>query len=166
MSKKVKYQRLVQLRKQCRDCPDLVNPSPSPYDSTQIGPWSRWQGNLEAELMIVGQDWGTTTYFLKWEGIDQCKGNPTNDNLRRLLRSIGIDIGPPGVDQEGQIFLTNVILCLKEGTLQAPVKEMWATRCGEKFLRPLIEIVEPRVVVALGERSFRAALGAGMCQRL
>ena len=109
---------------------------------------------------------GKVADILKWEGIDQCKGNPTNDNLRRLLRSIGIDIGPPGVDQEGQIFLTNVILCLKEGTLQAPVKEMWATRCGEKFLRPLIEIVEPRVVVALGERSFRAALGGGMCQRL
>ena len=81
--KQAKYQRLVQLRKQCRDCPDLVNPSR--YDSTQIGPWSRWQGNLETELMIVGQDWGTTTYFLKWEGIDQPKGNPTNDNLRLLL---------------------------------------------------------------------------------
>jgi hypothetical protein len=43
--------------------------------------------------MVVGQDWGTTTYFLKWEGIDQRKGNPTNDNLRLLLKSIGIDIG-------------------------------------------------------------------------
>ena len=159
-SKRVEYQTLVQLRKQCRDCPGLVNPSRYDYDSAQIGPWSRWQGNLDAELMVVGQDWGTTKFFVKWEGNDPPAGNPTNDNLRRLLNSIGIDIGPPGVDQEGQIFLTNVILCLKEGTLQAPVDEQWAPRCGEKFLRPLIEIVEPKVVVALGQQSYKAILGA------
>jgi DNA polymerase len=33
------------------------------YDNQgHIGPWTQWQGNLNAELMIVGQDWGGTEY--------------------------------------------------------------------------------------------------------
>ena len=115
---------------------------------------------MDADLMVVGQDWGTTDYFLKWKGLDQSQGNPTNDNLRRLLHSIGVEIHPPGADQRGEIFLTNAILCLKQGNLQAPVRDEWFRNCGRKFLKPQIQIVKPKVVVALGNKAFRAILNA------
>lgn len=156
-SKQKKYFELVERRKQCELCKDLINPSKyGCLDSNQMGPWSRWQGNLDAKLMLIGQDWGSVEYFEKWRGLDQPQGNPTNDNLIRLLFSIGIGINNPGTDQTGEVFFTNAVLCLKEGNLQSPIKPEWVRNCGERFLKPLIEVVHPKVVVALGEKAFKA----------
>ena len=41
------------------------------FRSAQIGPWSLWQGNLDAEIMVIGQDWGDKNYFTKNKGHDQ-----------------------------------------------------------------------------------------------
>ena len=80
----------------------------------------------------------------------------------KLVDSIGIRINyPPGVDQTGEIFLSNAILCLKqEGGLQGPVKDEWFQNCGKKFLKPLIQVVNPKIVVALGRQAFKAILEA------
>ena len=116
VSKELDCQRLVQQRKTCSLCSGLVNPSrcdQGRHDSNQIGPWSAWQGSLDAEFMIVGQDWGDTDYFTSNQGIDE-QGNPTNNTLRELLQSIGVDIGLPHAHVESsRVFLTNAILCLK-----------------------------------------------------
>ena len=59
--KSERYFQLVEARKACTACAGLSNPSTfheGEFDSAQIGPWSRWQGNLNAAVMIVGQDWG------------------------------------------------------------------------------------------------------------
>ena len=162
-SKEQKYLELVENRKQCEQCEGLVNPSryENGYlDSQHIGPWSRWQGNLESKLMVIGQDWGTVGYFRKWRGLDQPRGNPTNDNLIELLLSIGIRINNPGIEQKGEVFFTNAVLCLKEGNLQSPIKPEWVRNCGERFLKPLIEVIHPKIVVALGEKAFKAAVEA------
>ena len=166
VSKALDYQRLVEQRKTCSLCSRLVNPSrcdQGRHDSNHLGPWSTWQGSLDAELMVVGQDWGDTDYFTRNQGIDE-QGNPTNNTLRELLRSIGIDIGLPHAHvKSSRVFLTNAILCLKTtGGMQGGVEQEWFTNCGANFLRPLIEIVEPKVVVCLGERAWRSvATGFG-----
>ena len=157
------YSDLVQQRKLCNACRELINPAAcdgGQYDSSQIGPWSRWQGNLQTKLMVVGQDWGDTNYFRKWKGFDD-PNNPTNDNITKLLSSIGINIKPIiGADQVGDIFLTNAILCLKRNGLQSAVDGDWFENCGKKFLKPTIEIVKPNVLVALGEWPYKTILQA------
>ena len=131
------------------------------HDSDQIGPWSLWQGNLNADLVIVGQDWGDTRYFIQNAGRESPR-NPTNENLRRLLGSIGIEIaGPTAADAGGgTVFLTNAVLCLKDGGMQAKVRADWFTNCGARFLRPTIDLIAPKVVVTLGERAYRATTAA------
>lgn len=157
-----RYLELVIRRKRCRACDGLVNPaepSLAAFDSEEIGPWSHWQGALDASMMVVGQDWGDTTYYLRHQGCDQAQGNPTNENLRRLLSSIGFEIGTPGdPEPESAVFLTNLILCLKSGGLQGPVKARWFTNCVRRFFRDLLMIVRPAVVVSLGELPSRAIL--------
>jgi DNA polymerase len=157
------YSALVSLRKSCRTCAGLVNPSAcanGKYDSDHIGPWSLWQGNLDADLMIVGQDWGDTRYFLDNRG-REARRNRTNDTLRTLLTSIGIEIAPPTPSDAGggPCFFTNAILCLKQGGLQAKVDSAWFANCGSRFLKPTIEIVRPKVLVTLGEGAYRAVAG-------
>jgi DNA polymerase len=126
------------------------------YDSEEIGPWTRWQGNLDAELVVVGQDWGDVAYFESHQGLDEAK-NPTNRRLRELLAQAGFYVAEVGTGAgRGTVFLTNAILCLKSGGLSGPVKSAWFAECGRRFLRPQIELVRPRGVVTLGERAYRA----------
>lgn len=160
MSKIEDYAELVTTRKTCHLCQELVNPADvenGRYDSSEIGPWSRWQGNVNAKLMVVGQDWGDTRYFVRNEGVERV-GNRTNVTLVDLIDSLGLSIGPPGA-MAGQdvVFFTNAILCLKEGGLQAQVQETWFRNCTP-YLRGQIEIIQPNIVVGLGERAFRAIL--------
>ena len=158
------YAALVAARKSCRACTGLINPAAcdgGTRDSDQIGPWSLWQGNLNADLLIVGQDWGDTRYFID-NGGREAPRNPTNETLRRLLGSIGIDVaGPTATDNGGgAVFLTNAILCLKEGGMQAKVSPEWFANCGSRFLRPTIDLIAPKVVVTLGEWAYRAVTAA------
>ena len=77
------YAALVAARKQCRVCPNHTNPAvceSGRYDSDQIGPWSLWQGNLHADLMVVGQDWGDDRYFIQNADHEEHR-NRTNDAL-------------------------------------------------------------------------------------
>ena len=157
MNKQAAYQAIVEARKLCVLCDGLTNPSSYEadcLDSDHIGPWSRWQGNLDAKLLIVGQDWSNIDYFEKNHGFD-AENNGSNNTLRKLLTSIGIDIDPPSLTNPGQhkVFLTNAILCLKAGDMGAPVRESWLKQCGSHFLKPTIEIVHPLAVISLGKHA-------------
>jgi hypothetical protein len=53
------YTALVASRKSCTACTGLINPASCGggiHDSDHIGPWTQWQANLHADLMIVSQD--------------------------------------------------------------------------------------------------------------
>lgn len=167
MSKLVDYGQLVTDRKACHLCSGLTNPADvecGRFDSRHVGPWSLWQGNLNASVMVVGQDWGDTAYFVRHEGREGPR-NPTNLALVELLGIAGISIGDPGSAFGQDIaFFTNAILCLKGSTdgLQGTVRASWFDNCAQ-FLRQQIEIVRPAVVVGLGERAYRTILrGFGM----
>ncbi len=114
-SKKQTYRELVRRRKQCRrpECAGLVNQADidrGTYDHDQIGSWSLWQGDLNARIMVVGQDWGSV------DGFRALRGHPTsghgiskpNKTLLTLLRSIDIHIAECRRDQVGgPLFFTN-----------------------------------------------------------
>jgi DNA polymerase len=156
------YSELVAARKACRRCAELKNPSEfedGRYDSDHVGPWSRWQGNLDAPLLVVGQDWGDTQYFARNMGLEK-PGNPTNRTLAELLRSVGIDIGPPGHSHGADAaFFTNAVLCLKEGGLQGKVRREWFQNCSP-YLKRQLEIVRPKVAIGLGQLAFESILRA------
>lgn len=151
------YRELVIKRKACHRCHELTNPgdiADGLYDSDHIGPWSCWQGNLNAPILIMGQDWGDCSSFVKQQGFDSPR-SMTNMVLTKLLASIGYTISPPSDKiTEGELFFTNAVLCLKENGAQAPVKQAWFSSCVKYFLKPLIQIVSPRAVVSLGKEAY------------
>ena len=161
MSKQERYLELVNSRKACRACKELVKPSvcaEGAFDSNHLGPWSRWQGNLDAKLLVVGQDWGDVDYFIDHRGFDDPQ-NPTNRHLKELLESIGVAVPALShTDTVGEIFLTNAILCLKKGGLAAPVRTEWFGNCGRRYLQPLIDLVSPQIVITLGLRALNSVL--------
>ena len=159
-SKAARYSALVRSRKACNLCAaiGLSNPATvlgGAFDSGEIGPWTCWNGDLDARILIVGQEWGDVESFERLHGIDTPTG--TNRMLRELLASVGFDIAPaPNRIRGSGVYLTNAALCLKSGGVQAPVKDKWFKNCGVSFLRDQVELVEPRVVVALGQKAYQA----------
>lgn len=141
------------------------SPSLRKWDSHHIGPWTRWLGDLNARVMVVGQDWGSRSLFEKQGGLD-LPSNATNRRLRELLALVGVEV-PDVADEPPStgVFLTNAVLCLKGGGSQSVVAAEWFTNCGTSFLRPQIELVRPRVVVTLGERAYEALMNAFGLQR-
>ena len=90
------YREIVLARKSCHLCPGLQNPADvenGRFDCDEIGAWTRWQGNLDADLMVVGQDWGDVESFIRFRGIDPMNGR-TNKLLMHLLSTIGRAIEP------------------------------------------------------------------------
>ena len=100
-------------RKQCSQCTGLTNPSlceGGVFDSDSIGSWSDWQGNLNAPVMLIGQDWGDVAWFVREKG-RPTHTSRTNTTLLKLFDSIGLDIKlPKDTIRPGSLFFTNAIL--------------------------------------------------------
>lgn len=157
--KNEQYLKLVKKRKNFK-FRDLKNPSEiesGKYDTEDsIGPWSLWQGNLDAEILVVGQDWGDVKYYLDNKGMDS-DNNPTNKNLIELFKKLNIDIGTPSSpNKSAPVFFTNAILGIKDNGMSSKVKAAWGKECTKEFLEPLIEIIEPKIIITLGTYAFKS----------
>jgi uracil-DNA glycosylase len=159
------YEALVAARQACRRCSGLTNASlihDGRYDSNEIGPYTRWQGNRQADLLVVAQDFADVESFVKLEGWPGERVE-TNLVLRELLNAAGFEVSGPvkGVSDD-VVFLTNAVLCMKRGRMGSTVPREYFETCGRNFLRATIELVQPRAVAALGGdalRAIRAAYG-------
>ena len=157
--KETKYYKLVEKRKKYK-FKELKNPSDildGIYDNEiSINPWSLWQNNLDAKIMVIGQDWGDENYYIKNKGRDS-DDNPTNLNLIELFKVLKIDIGTPNNPCKSYpLFFTNAIQGIKENGMSSKVKDSWLKESGEEFLKPLIEIIKPKVIVTLGAKTLKA----------
>ena len=63
---------------------------------------------------------------------------------------------PSQRDLAAPVFLTNSILCIKEGAMNAPILSSWVDACSELHLLPLIAFLRPPVVVGMGNAGWRA----------
>jgi DNA polymerase len=137
----------------------LKNPSQiedEKYDSDQIGPWTRWQGSLDADIMVVGQDWGSEAEFIAMKGIDR-ETNSTDKTLISLFEELGIEVNFQ--EENLRLFFTNAALCIREDGAQGGLNDEWMFNC-RPFLKEQIGIVKPKVIIALGQKTFYAVLSS------
>ncbi len=166
------YDALVERRKSHHFPDGLLNPSQiadGRYDSNHLGPWSRWQGSLDAEVVVVGQDWGDLPYFLENQGLDS-DSELTCVNLRALALEAGWDLGTPHAPAATSLFFTNAVLGIrKESGKSGKPPTPWVDD-STPFLVDLLAIIRPKAVVSLGASAFRACrlaiLGRQRHQRL
>lgn len=127
-----------------------------PFDPDVVSLWEQWLGHRKPKLLVVGQDFGNVDYFVRNRGRDE-PYNKTNVNLHQLLTASGIEAKHPSqCDVETPVFLTNSILCIKEGPMTGPILSSWVDACTERHLRPLIRLLRPPVVVGMGGAGWRA----------
>jgi uracil-DNA glycosylase len=155
------FEALVLARKACRIC---IEQSPGKirscaefeFDPDVVSHWEQWLGHRSPELLVVGQDFGNVGYFVRNRGRDE-PNNKTNENLYKLLSEAGIKVTHPSQrDVDAPVFLTNSILCIKEGAMNGPILSRWVDACTERHLFPLIHYLKPPVVVGMGNAGWRA----------
>lgn len=156
-----KFETLIAARKACRIC---VERSPGrirscaefAFDPDVVSHWEQWLGHHKPNLLVVGQDFGNVDYFVRNRGRDE-PNNKTNENLHKLLTAAGIAVTHPSQrDRKAPVFLTNSILCIKEGSMNGPILSSWVNTCSEKHLLPLVGYLRPPVVVGMGNAGWRA----------
>jgi uracil-DNA glycosylase len=109
--------------------------------------------------MIIGQDWGPVDLFIHQNGLD--KHAYTNRELIELLAHAGIPVDPaPVVRSNSGVFATDAVLCLKRDGPKAKVSPACFDNCGPQFLPPQIQLVRPKVVVAMGKAAHDATMRA------
>jgi uracil-DNA glycosylase len=157
----MEFEALIAARKGCRIC---IERSPGKirscaefsFDPDVVSLWEQWLGHRSPKLLVVGQDFGNVDYFVRNRGRDE-PYNKTNINLHRLLAAAGIEVKHPSqCDVEAPVFLTNSILCIKEGPMAGPILSSWVDACTERHLRPLIRLLRPPIVVGMGGAGWRA----------
>jgi hypothetical protein len=108
------------------------------------------------DLLVIGQDWGDDNYFVRNRGRDT-DDNPTNRGLRKLLSSIGLDPGLlVGAVGAAACFLPTRYWGMKSGGMSAELKHDWLRHSSVHFTAPLIDIVQPRLIVTVGISAFKA----------
>jgi hypothetical protein len=155
------YGALVTARKACRICVER-NPgkirscAEFDFDPDVVSHWEAWLGHKRPKLLAVGQDFGNVGYFVRNRGRDD-PDNKTNDNLRKLLAAAGFNVTEPReFDGNTPVFLTNSILCIKEGPMDGAIRSRWIDACAHQHLRPLVGYLRPPVVVGMGSCGWRA----------
>ena len=140
-------------------------------DCKEINLWTYWQGreNLNAKIMLVGQDWGcpwNPDYRSTIEQIRRANQNqeynylhnnpsPTDANLAKLFSELGYDITQKCPD----LFFTNFILGYRSKGLSGGYKKSWAKQ-DKGYFKELADIIAPKVILCLGRSTFEGVLSA------
>ena len=167
MSKQDEFRRLAEDVANCHICERLVTlphlqsserlendyhglNTEHPY----VNRWNLWHGNLDADIMVIGQDYGT-----KEDGnvFDACNfattTNPTDARLKELfMGALRIDLDT----NETPLFFTNMANCYRKKRTSGGMHSGWLPICANKHMERLIRIIRPKIIIVLGRSAFEA----------
>lgn len=157
--KETAYLRLVEKRKSFQ-FEKLLNPSEiagGKFDCDHVELWARWMGNLNAKIMLIGKDFGGKDFFLRFEGGCDPKST-TNLHLIRFFSTLGIDIGTPDKpNHSAPVFFTNSVFGIIDSSAKGgniiPIRTQ--KESALEFLRHLIDIVDPLIIIAMGKEAYK-----------
>ena len=107
--------------------------------SSVMNHWNTWTNNYSPDILIVGQDFGKLAKPTK------VFDSPTDRRIKKFL-------GP----HLNRCFFTNAACCYRQINNSGPVNESWLTLCVSQFFREELELLDPKIIIALGEAAFRS----------
>ena len=163
--KKDEFRRLVEDVSKCHICERLVT---LPHienseclenddhgldtDRPYINRWNLWQGNLDADIMVIGQDYGQ-----KEDGvaIEVCSYADSTNHTDRKLRELIECAFDKSID-EMPLFFTNMANCYRKKRTSGGMHSGWLPICANKYMERLIRIICPKIIIVLGRSTFEA----------
>ncbi len=125
------------------------------FECDYVSPYTKSADNINARVMVVAQDWASAD-SLSAEKPDRdsvelgyTPNLRTNRNLHDLLkRHFGLS--------RGECYMTNLFPFIKRGPMDAYIPRKDMVRCAKEFTLEEIRIVNPRMVICLGLKTFQA----------
>jgi hypothetical protein len=124
------------------------------YECPYVSPYTKTAGNIDAEIMVILQDWTSDESIRR--GLDSdsitygyTRGLYTNRNLVRLLETyFGVSLK--------DVYGTNLFPFIKMGHMGASIPRRDLVRAAREFALPQITIVRSKLVICLGLATFNA----------
>lgn len=157
------------------DCHGIVDEQKICIDNIYVNRWNMWQGNLDADIMVIGLDFGKIPIeninqpeIHHWwkekqqsdsEKLSEWK-SPTDKNLYRIFKKVfGNDFVL--TQRCDKLYFTNVACCYRQKGTSGTVNNAWYAFCARKYLGRLIQIIAPELIICLGLQTFEAL---GCCE--
>lgn len=124
------------------------------YDCDFVSPYTKSACNLDAEVMIILQDWRSHEKFsdeidINARDLGHTPSLSTNKKLKCLLfEHFGLQLH--------QTYATNLFPFIKMGSMSSNIPQVDLVRAAKEYALPQIEIVQPSVVICLGIKTFNA----------
>ena len=159
MSKATKLLELAELRKSEKysGYKSIGYYAKKAYECDYVSPYSKSAHDVDTEVLLFLQDWASDD-FLKNLGEEKCKKmiecgyDPdvaTNKKLRCLLKNhLGLKLK--------DTYITNLFPYVKMGNMSAYIPSKDMQKAAKAFSLPMIKIIKPKIVIALGRGTFNA----------
>lgn len=123
--------------------------------------WTDWYQRLDAEIMIIGQDWGP---YIDMENLNKkYQENQTRNNWKELieteksltkrqLTNFIKESSNNEVINLDNFYITNAIMCARQGTSYRAdnINLKKSTINCKDFLKEQISIINPKIILTLG----------------
>lgn len=124
------------------------------YECAYVSPYTKAAHNLYSPILLILQDWISDDVLAGPLLEDaKCLGRlpnlPTNRNLDRLLKA-HFDVAL------SETYATNLFPFIKPGNMSRDIPFSALREAAREYGLPQIDIIEPRLVVALGLKTFNA----------
>lgn len=125
------------------------------YEVDYVSPYSTTAHNVNADVMLIIQDWSSTD-AMEQEGkcpkrkeLGYTKGRKSNVNLFHLLQT------HLGVSFE-DTYATNLFPFIKQGNISAKIPQKDLRRAARDYTLPMIQIIQPKIAICFGIDTFNA----------
>ena len=112
-----------------------------------VSPWSIGAHNINADLMLVGQDWASSKWLSDPKNLINAKLGrdpelPTNKNIDEYLKFFGLRFS--------DTYATNAFVYIKKGSMNAYIPKKILYESVRLFLLEQIKIIRPKMIICLG----------------
>jgi hypothetical protein len=137
------------------------------WECDYVSPYSKSAHYVNANVMLVLQDWCSSDSFLEPVCAETLRlgytpGAQTNINLISFLkRYFNLSLH--------ETYATNLFPFVKHGPMNAPIPVKEMTNAARTFTLPMIDIIKPKVVIAFGKSTgdgLRRALGLNVSNNM
>ena len=126
------------------------------YECEHVSPVSIAAHNLDAKVMLMGQDWDSE------KGCEREPRRPVRGYDPKLATNIFLDtlLEKTFGLERCDVFFTNLFPFVKPGGMSTTIPTADLTRAALEFALPQVEIVGPKVVVCFGLATYNALAAA------
>lgn len=128
------------------------------YECDYVSPYTKTAGNVDADVMVMLQDWSSDESLRQPLDLDAQRLGytptlPTNLRLEQLLtNTFGLCLS--------NVYGTNLFPFVKPGGMSSHIQKRDLIKAARQFALPQIEIVSPRLVICLGLVTFESLQSA------